>query len=175
MGEDKAFLLWEGQPLWRRQVDLLAALSPEALFVAAREGQAISGTGFRVLHDDPEDSGPLPALVHCLKAAQQPLLVLGVDLPLMTPEVLEFVIRHASTEAGFVFERDGFYEPMAALYPLAMLPHLEAVRSHGRLQHALRSGVAAGAMVSAALPPAFEHAFINTNTPEEWKSLQQSR
>lgn len=175
MGEDKAFLLWDGQPLWRRQLQVLKQLSPAGLLVAARKEQLINAQDFQVLHDLADESGPLPAVVRCLAVAQQPMLVLGVDLPLMTSEVLRFVMDHASAEQGFVFERDGFFEPMAALYPPAMLPHLEAARSHGRLQQALQNGVAVGAMTSAMLPSAFEHAFVNANTPEEWKSAQQSR
>ena len=175
MGVDKAFMTWDGVPLWSRQLAKLAGLGAEDLLVMGREDQVFEGGGFRVLRDLSGESGPLPALVRCLKTVQMPVLLLGVDLPLMTEEVLAFVLDRSRTDRGFVFERDGFYEPMAAFYPLAMLPHLAAARATGRMQQALRAGVAARVLNSAPLPPAFERAFFNANTPDEWKQAQQSR
>jgi molybdopterin-guanine dinucleotide biosynthesis protein A len=175
MGVDKAFMNWEGEPLWSRQLAKLAGLGAADLLVMGREDQDFEGEGFRVLRDLPGESGPLPALVRCVAAAQMPVLLLGVDLPLMKEEVLAFVLDRSREKRGFVFERDGFYEPMAACYPLGMLPHLEAARTTGRMQQALRAGVAARVLDSAPLPPAFERAFFNANTPDEWKQAQQSR
>ena len=174
MGEDKAFMNWDGAPLWTQQLAKLQRLGPAELLVAGREDQDFKGEGFRVLRDLPVESGPLPALVRCLKEAQKAVLLLGVDLPLMTEEVLRFLLEHSREDKGFIFERDGFHEPMAALYPQAMCLHLEAARSSGRMQEAVREAVSAGVMHSAPLPPAFERAFMNANTPDEWKRAQQS-
>lgn len=176
MGEDKALLLlWDGAPLWRRQVDLLRELGPAEVLVACRAEQSIHGEGFRILPDPPGESGPLPALVRCLEAARLPVLALGVDMPLMSVEVLRAVLDRAVAQRGFVFHSNGFYQPMAALYPPTMLPFLEAARETGRLQQALRAGVAAGVMDADLLPQGFKSAFMNANTPEEWKQAQQSR
>ena len=174
MGEDKAFMNWDGAPLWTRQLAKLQRLGPAELFIAGREDQVFKGEGFRVLRDLPSESGPLPALVRCLKEANKPVLLLGVDLPLMTEEVLAAVLERAREVGGFAYHRNGFYQPMAAVYPPAMLPYLEAARETGRLQQALREGVAAGVMDADLLPPAFERAFVNANTPDEWKRAQQS-
>lgn len=168
-------MLWEDKPLWQWQAAKLAQLEPAELMIAGRADQAFEGEGFKVVPDRADESGPLPSLIRCLEVAQKPVLLLGVDLPLMTQEVLAFVLNHSRAQRGFVFERDGFYEPMAAFYPLAMLDHLNAARAQGRMQEAIRSGVKAGVLDSAPLPQAFARAFINANTPDEWKHAQQSR
>ena len=39
MGVDKAFLKWQGRPLWQRQADLLSSLEPAQVLISARREQ----------------------------------------------------------------------------------------------------------------------------------------
>ena len=41
MGQDKAFLKWEGDCLWQLQLDKLSALNPSRLIFSCREEQRV--------------------------------------------------------------------------------------------------------------------------------------
>src|SRR6478735_7306580 len=81
MGRDKAWLDWRGEPLWQFQLRKLAELQPDALIISCREAQRLEPPSAVVLHDPPDNQGPLPALARCLEHARLPLLALAVDMP----------------------------------------------------------------------------------------------
>jgi len=87
MGCDKAFLKIDGEPLWRRQLNVLEELEPRKIFIA---GPACDEwCNFEILPDAAEDSGPLGGLTSALRACPTPLLfALAVDLPRITGSFL---------------------------------------------------------------------------------------
>ncbi|MEZ0386151.1 MAG: molybdenum cofactor guanylyltransferase, partial [Verrucomicrobium sp.] len=93
MGKDKAWLDWEGQPLWQVQLGKLQTLHPAKLMIACREEQALTPVGgVELVLDPPDNQGPLPAILRCLELARLPLLVLGVDMPQMTADLLQSIV-----------------------------------------------------------------------------------
>ena len=89
MGRDKAFLDWQGRPLWEVQLAKLSSVGASELLVCGRREQGFEGDGFRFVQDDVEDLGPLAGLANALKeASHETVLVLAVDMPLVTAELL---------------------------------------------------------------------------------------
>lgn len=185
MGSDKARLTApDGRELWAWQLEKLRALAPREVLLSCRPDQAFDSEsieGVRIAPDRWPDAGPLGGIVSCLEALPEGaelLLALAVDLPGMPEAVLrELVEACLSDEAGrgAVFVRDGFFEPLAAVYPRTMAA--EGRRRLGRGEYALqpwlRQAVEAG--LTRALPwrPELEAAFANLNTPEDfarWRS-----
>ncbi|MEM1294187.1 MAG: molybdenum cofactor guanylyltransferase [Verrucomicrobiota bacterium] len=119
-GEDKAFALWQGEPLWRHQIRKLESLGPSEVLVSCREEQNFpDNEDFSRVHDSVEDRGPLAGLATCLKRASEPLsMVLAVDLPMMPTEFLTSILEKAKFGQGVVTRwENGFWEPLAAIYP----------------------------------------------------------
>lgn len=171
MGRDKAWLDWGGSPLWSVQLDKLSALRPAKLLIACREEQDIQALGAEVIYDPPGNAGPLPALLRCLERAQMPLLALAVDMPDMHEDLLRSMVEEGLLEQrGVIFHTDEFgYEPLAALYPPAMIPMLRtAVDAHDyRLQTLAQEAVDAG-MLIVHRPSELEAAYFkNVNTPDD--------
>ena len=174
MGRDKGQLRdGAGRELWRRQLDLLRGLGTGELLLSCRaeQGYAVE-EGLRLVWDGWEDGGPLGGIVGCLEAMAAPrLLVLPVDLPNMTKEVLEFLLESASAgERGAVFRRGGFLEPMAAVYPRAMAEAGRRRLAAG--DGALRDWIAeaGGAMAVLDLPERWAGAFANVNDAAAWQA-----
>ena len=69
MGRDKAWLRIAGEPLWRRQVNVLRAAGAEPVWVVRRRGQR--GLSGEISHvwDAWENAGPLAGLEAALTAA----------------------------------------------------------------------------------------------------------
>ncbi|HRQ90085.1 MAG TPA: molybdenum cofactor guanylyltransferase, partial [Bacteroidia bacterium] len=176
MGRDKAFLDWEGQPLYVRQLRKLAALGPERLWLSTHAGQSFPAVmeGVVRLVDQQPDLGPLGGLREALAASRaERVLVLAVDLPRMETA---FLHRLLAAEGGAVPKTANGWEPLAAVYPRRdTLALVEDALSRGdlRLQH-LVDRLESDGLVAAV--PVGEHAsglFANVNTPEELATLER--
>ena len=171
MGRDKATLIVDGVPLWRHQLDTLAATGPAELFVAGK-CEAIPDGGARIVADEWPDCGPLGGIATALAHACLPwVLVLAVDMPAMTPGFLTSLLAEvAKTGRGAVPILGGRWEPLAAVYPVAALPIARQLLGERRLalaawiEAARDAGLVDGVVVDEGSCALFE----NLNTPEDW-------
>lgn len=175
MGQDKALLDWGGKPLWQVQLGKIATLNPARVLLSCREEQALSPVplGVQTVYDPPDNQGPLPAIWRCLEQVRLPLLVLGVDMPGMTADFLgEIVQRGLSVSGrGAVYEGTRGFEPLAALYPVEVLPLLKNAVDTGnyRLQAFVRAAAEAGLLEALPVPAQAAGCFSNLNTPEDFR------
>jgi molybdopterin-guanine dinucleotide biosynthesis protein A len=170
MGRDKAWLDWQGTPLWELQLGKLKALNPSLLLISCRQEQKIEVSHVEVLHDPPDNQGPLPALARCLERARMPLLAFAVDLPQVTVSLLrELVQDHTAADVGAVFRGVHGYEPLCALYPPATLPLLQDAISQRnlRMQSFVERAVDSGMLRVIPLSKEQEALFLNVNTPAD--------
>jgi len=118
MGRDKATILFDGCPLWERQIDVLRALQLEKIFVSARAKPPWLPDGSELLLDEPPSRGPLSGLTRALGSMQTThLVVLAIDMPFMTIDQMRLLCRLAMPHFGVVPVIDGRAEPLTALYP----------------------------------------------------------
>jgi molybdopterin-guanine dinucleotide biosynthesis protein A len=170
MGTDKAFLPWQGRPLWEHQLEKLQTLAPSQLLLSCRAEQAFPELqGVTRVHDEQENSGPLAGITACLRVCNTPrLVVLGIDLPLLPAEFLQALTNESTAECGAVVQIKEWFEPLAAVYPRALRPLAEEHLATGRLalQDFIRSGIARGCMRCVPLPvePSW---FTNWNAPHD--------
>ncbi len=175
MGRDKAeILLPDGRPLWRRQLeDVLRPLGPREIFLSGPPRAGMPADA-RLLPDAAPGLGPLSGIAAALEATNTPLVVvLAVDLPAMTAGFFREHLLAASSLAGRgavgFSDANGFFEPLAALYPVSARGlAAEHLRSPDRsLQSFVRAAAGAGLVTPVTLPPGAAVQFINWNRPEE--------
>ena len=117
MGRDKAFLETGGQTLLARQIQLAHELGAAEIFISGRAGVDYSAFSCRVLQDKFSEAGPLAGIERALNVATSPvLLVLAVDLPDMSAELLRRLAAGCSDELGAIPKLSGYIEPLAAFY-----------------------------------------------------------
>lgn len=174
MGRDKAFLGWQGTPLWQSQLAKLRALTPARLLVSCRIDQELDpgGQAERILDPPGETMGPAAAIARCLEQVQMPLLVLAVDMPWMTSEFLRHdLVAKMTAGKGLFYRQGGRFEPLAGIYTPAMLPLLIGAIADNQfsLQPIVAAAVNSG--IADALEMNTEGApfFRNANTPEDWR------
>jgi molybdopterin-guanine dinucleotide biosynthesis protein A len=118
MGRDKAAIVFRGQSLWQRQIELLRGLRPEKIFVSVRKEPSWLPIETELLLDEPPSRGPLSGLTRALEQMQTSHLVaLAIDMPFMTSEQLRFLCRLVIASRGVVPVIDERAEPLAAIYP----------------------------------------------------------
>ena len=170
MGRDKALLPVAGHAcLWQRQLAELEELAPQRIFWSghARPGLPAQVT---VVADTVADAGPLAGISACLEVLEDDLLlVLPVDLPRMNAGFLRRLLLACSPGRGAVPHRDGRFEPLAAVYPQAMLRLAREHLAEGRLavQDFARAGTEAGFLEAVAVMPDEIPFFHNLNRPED--------
>ena len=161
MGRDKAFLTYQGQTLWERQLATLEQLAPARIVISANASQNFSAALRRadVVIDPSPESGPLAAIEHCLSITELPTVFLAVDMP--------SIEAHHLPRTPQVFEINGRFEPLAALYSPACLPHAhhELTYGKGALQPFVRACAKAGLV--KILPAPDPAAFANWNAPSD--------
>ena len=171
MGCDKALLDVDGQPLWQRQRDVLARAGATEILLSARPGQpwARAAAGITaVVQDALSDGGPLVGITAGLERATQPhLAVLAIDLPRMTAAWFGELHAMCSPGVGVGGRRGKFFEPLAAIYPRAVMwLAWEAVtRGEFSLQRMIAGAVEQGLLRVREIDEAHAPLFENWNEP----------
>jgi molybdenum cofactor guanylyltransferase len=116
MGRDKAFVPFQGKTLLERALFTLRAVTPKLVLVGPRDKFAGYGT---VVADVFPDAGPLGGIHAALRSSPTDLnLLFAVDLPLVSPDLLHYLIGRADTTDALVTvprTADG-WQPLCALY-----------------------------------------------------------
>ena len=164
MGSNKAHLAIGNRPLWQYMASLLNVANFKQIIISGPEG----------IPDLIPGKGPMSGLHTCLDALPgstetQGLLMLPVDMPLLTPELLV----HLATQ-GYACQTPLHYEN----YQLPLyLPVNEALRNYtqavvhetDKRHYSLRRLIAHLHGSTLPVPDGQEWRFRNANTPEDWR------
>jgi molybdopterin-guanine dinucleotide biosynthesis protein A len=172
MGSDKAFLPWADGTLLSRAMKLATSVTPNMRIVGDRKKFAGFGV---VIEDIYRDRGPLGGIHAALSSTTTDLnLMLAVDLPLIEPRFLQFMIALAQATDAVVTVpySDGVSQPLCAVYRRQFIKPAEQALQAGRNKidalfakvktRIIEADEWAGAGFSTAM-------FRNLNTPQEWK------
>ena len=170
MGRDKAAIVFRGQLLWQRQIELLRGLRPEKIFVSVRKEPSWLPLETELLLDEPPFRGPLSGLTRALASIQTShLVVLAVDMPFMTSEQLRFLCRLAIAGRGVVPVVDERAEPLAAIYPREAATDFAAALagSDFSLQTLTRNLAQAGRIQMLNVPEEARDLYRSVNEPDD--------
>jgi molybdopterin-guanine dinucleotide biosynthesis protein A len=170
MGRDKAFLTIAGQTLVARQASLLREAGCAELILSGRPEVDYGVPDAHRVQDTVTGAGPMAGLAAALAAASHPwVLVLAVDLPRLNLDFLYRLLAVGGGHTGVVPHGPRGHEPLAALYPRALLTEVEAALArktfalHTLVEHAETLGL----ITRWELTPADAPLLANWNTPED--------
>jgi molybdopterin-guanine dinucleotide biosynthesis protein A len=172
MGQDKAWIELDGEPLIARVASVLAAVADEVIIVA--NDPKYDSLGLQVVRDRYPTGGALGGIATGVGAAtHDTVLVAACDMPFLSPEVWRLILGH-SGEADVVIPKiGGEYETLHALYTRACIPHMARAIAENRLRViSIFEQVRVLAIEEPelrAVDPTLR-AFTNVNTPEELAS-----
>jgi molybdopterin-guanine dinucleotide biosynthesis protein A len=172
MGKDKATIVFRGQPLWQRQIELLRSLRPEKIFISARKDPSWLPSETESLLDEPPFRGPLSGLTRALVSMQTShLAVLAIDMPFMTSEQMRILWRLATTGCGVLPMIGDRAEPLAAIYPReAGTDFRAALAGHDfSLQKLVRNLATANLVQMFSVPAKDEPLYRSVNEPGDFQ------
>ena len=177
MGRDKAELEMGGVPLWRRQLRVLRESGAAEVVVSATAERAGKTGDHPLIVDEVEGQGPLRALATVLRRSHHDgVLVLGVDLPRMTPGFLREITSIGLARCVAVIpEAANQLQPLAAYYSRACLPMLDEqlLRGDLALHRFISRAVSDGLAIVHPVASAKWRLFTNLNTPEDDAAYRQ--
>jgi molybdopterin-guanine dinucleotide biosynthesis protein A len=170
MRKDKATLLFQGQPFWQIQLNLLRRLDPQEIFLSAQADPAWRPFDVQFVPDDPPSRGPISGLSASLARIRgSHLIALAIDMPFMDQRFLRSLCDKIEPGVGVVPMIEKRAEPLAAIYPaeahadlLAALPGPDF-----SLQSATRKLVRVGKLKVVHVAKAEEAFFLNLNEPAD--------
>lgn len=178
MGENKAAMLFAGEPLLRRVARRLSGVADEMLVIGPDALQALV-PGVRVVPDLVASVGPLSGLYTALRSAPGArVFLVACDMPFVQPALARAMLATSAAhqDAGAVALGEGNssqrVQPLHAAYSPASLPVVE--RALASDDHSLRSLLARLPLVTMdpetvrREDPRGLSAF-NVNTPGDWR------
>lgn len=171
MGADKAFLRSGDELMVERQLRCLREAGAGELLISGREGVDYSCFSGKLVYDEHPGAGPLAGIAAVLKAASHsPVLVLAVDMPAMTPTMLEKIVSQCEDGMGCVPAEQNRFQPLAAAYPKALSGTAERLlieRKYSMLGF-VTEAMAEGLVQPWLLEDSELPCFINWNEPSDW-------
>jgi molybdenum cofactor guanylyltransferase len=126
MGQDKALIDFNGKPLLSHAVETVRAVCHKSFVVGNPTKYLSYGP---IVEDFYTDQGPLAGIHAALKSSAAKLnLMVAVDMPFISVELLQFLIMQARGSSAMVSipEIDGRLQPLCAIYRREFLPLAEA-------------------------------------------------
>lgn len=171
MGQDKATMLFRGEPLWKNQLALLRRIQPEKIFVSAQSDPGWHPADIDFVPDDQPSRGPLSGIAGALtRIANGHLLVLAVDVPFMSEAYLRKLRRQIGAGRGVVPMVENRAEPLVAIYPSeAKDEFVDALWGDDfSLQPVVRKLIAVGKLCPIEVSGDERPLFRNLNEPQDF-------
>jgi molybdopterin-guanine dinucleotide biosynthesis protein A len=131
MGRDKALVHLAGKPIIEYVLQRVEGLGDEIL-ITTNNPADYTYLGIRLEGDADPGAGSLPGLQTALKASHYPYtLVLACDMPFVSRPLLEFMIERMPHADIIVPQRQGYFEPMHAIYSQRCLPSIKMTLDRG--------------------------------------------
>jgi molybdopterin-guanine dinucleotide biosynthesis protein A len=123
-GSDKAFAEFQGTPIVQIIFEKIGPLFSKVI-ISTNSPQKYKLFNAKIVSDEKKEIGPLGGIYSGLKGSDaERNFVVGCDMPLIKREVVEYLIGQDDSDA-IVPVRNGFPEPLLAVYSRACLPAIK--------------------------------------------------
>lgn len=170
-GEDKALARWEGATLLGRAVDLLSALDLDPEVIVSPD-KKYSFLTCPTHHDIVPEKGPLGGLYTAFSIfPESALLVLTCDMPLLTQNILQELVRvYHESACPVVFGSSQIQQPFPGIYLSAFKPLVQECLDSN--QPSLKHFLSLIPNLNFLPEPENKKIFLNVNTQEELKAAE---
>jgi molybdopterin-guanine dinucleotide biosynthesis protein A len=178
MGTEKALVSFQGRRLIECMVERAHEVTPNVRIVGSKAKFAEFAP---VVEDIFRECGPLGGIHAALRASAAELnLMLAVDMPFVSPELLRYLVERARSSDAIVTVPgyEGRSQPLCAVYRSAFADTAENALENGRYKIDTLFAVARTDVIreDELKSRGFEeNMFRNLNTPEELRAAQGQR
>ena len=176
MGQPKALLPFDGEPLIVHIVRTMQRMFDEILVVAA-PGQDLPSMPVTQVHDSVAYQGPVGGICYGLQAADGDVcFVTSCDSAFLNTDLIAHLVSEISGYDVVVPHWQGRFQPMHAVYRKSVMPFLEAQLANGQLRPVSLFDKVRTRRVEEDEIRRFDPdgtSFFNMNTPEDYAGALQ--
>lgn len=177
MGVNKSFLKLGNQTIIERIVNLMKSIFSEVIIITNTPDE-YKFLNLPLYEDIYKWKGPLAgihsALVH---SKTDKVFVVSCDVPLMSREMIEYIINHKSDKPVFFCEAAGYHQPLVGVYSKSILSAVEKFISNEKLDdksfHKFLKNVDADIIHPQKLDFYKDEIFFNVNRPEDFEQIKK--
>ncbi|HWJ04133.1 MAG TPA: molybdenum cofactor guanylyltransferase [Verrucomicrobiae bacterium] len=176
MGTNKAMLELQNRPII---AGIVAELKRKfkSILIVANEPSIYAGLGVTVVPDEYPGYGPLAGIHAGLKAAPgEGIFLVPCDMPFVNAELGLEMLANLQGADGLVLQKDGYLEPLYAIYTKRCLPIIESFLLEKRLKvidfyQFVNIKILSTEKLCVTRP--VEEILFNVNTPEDFDQARE--
>jgi molybdopterin-guanine dinucleotide biosynthesis protein A/molybdopterin converting factor small subunit len=175
MGQPKALLPFDGEPLIAHVIRRLQPSFCELIVVAAPD-QQLPPLPVKLARDQIAYQGPVSGIYHGLEASSGAINFIGsCDIPFFSLALIEYLISEIAQHDVVVPEWNGRLQPLFAVYRSTVAPHLAEQLRRGELRpiflfDKVRTKTVGAEEISRFDPEGLS--FFNMNTPADYETAR---
>lgn len=173
MGQPKALLIFDGEPLILHIVRKLRSLFTDVVVVAAPE-QVLPTMGVKFVRDEVAHQGPVGGIYYGLRAAgREVAFVTSCDVPFLNLALIFYLTSQISNHDVVVPHWQGRFQPLHAVYRRTVVPLLKEQLERGELRPIYLYGKVRTCEIPEEEIRRFDPeglSFLNMNTPEDYEA-----
>lgn len=176
-GSNKALAKWDGHTILENIVATLKKTSDEIVIIA-NDPSAYEYLGVQIIRDRLQGAGPIAGILSALYYLQkgQRAMVVACDMPLLNPDLLNYMWKIHTWAPAVVPEHKGCLEPLHTIYHKSLLYPIEYAIKNGwlSLRHFL-SLLPLHIIPDNRLKTFYKNGlscFTNINTQEEYQNVK---
>lgn len=125
MGTNKSFLKIDGKTVIERTVDLMKGLFDRVLLIT-NEPEQYEFLNLEIYQDIYKNVGPI-AGIHSglIHSGTDKNFIISCDMPLITKNVIEFIIKKQTGKSITITKADGFIQQLCGVYSKEVIPEIE--------------------------------------------------
>ncbi|GAB4137497.1 MAG: molybdenum cofactor guanylyltransferase [Ignavibacteriales bacterium] len=175
MGMNKSFLKIGNQTIIERISDMMKSIFSEVIIITNSPDE-YKFLNIPIFEDIYKLKGPLAgihsALVH---SATEKIFVLSCDVPLMSKEMIEYIVEYKSDKPIIFCEAAGYHQPLVGVYSKVILSEVENFISTTEVSdksfHHFLKSVEAEIIHTEKLSFYRDELFFNVNRPEDYEKM----
>ncbi|MGK9476348.1 molybdenum cofactor guanylyltransferase [Melioribacter sp. OK-6-Me] len=175
MGVNKSFLKLGNQTIIERIIDLMKSIFSE-LIIITNTPDDYKHLNLSLYEDVYRWKGPLAGIHSALlHSSTEKIFVLSCDVPLMSKEMIEYIIEYESDKPIKYCEAAGYHQPLVGLYSRAILNDVEKFISSTEISdksfHYFLKNIDAEIIHPKGLSFYKDELFFNVNRPEDYEKI----
>jgi|UniRef100_A0A7V2ZLE5 molybdopterin-guanine dinucleotide biosynthesis protein A len=177
MGVNKSFLKIGEQTIIEKMVNLMKSIFKEVIIITNSPNE-YSFLQLPMYEDVYKWKGPLAGIHSALThSTTEKIFVISCDVPLMTEEMIKYIVDYRSDKPIKFCEAAGYHQPLVGVYSKFLIDKIEKVIRDDEFTdksfHQFLKNVDAEVIHPERLPFYKDELFFNVNKPEDFENLKK--
>ncbi|MEJ5261293.1 MAG: molybdenum cofactor guanylyltransferase [Ignavibacterium sp.] len=177
MGTNKSLLKFGNQTIIERIAELMKSIFKDVIIITNTPDE-YKFLNLPLYEDIYKWKGPLAGIHSALThSTTEKIFVLSCDVPLMTKEMIQYLVEYKSKKLVVFCEAAGYHQPLVGVYSKEILREIEKFLTANELNdksfHQFLKNVDAEIIHPEKLPFYKDEIFFNVNRPEDYNQIQK--